>query len=79
MVCNIPGAFSEISFVSTLLCGNTFYSGLLNGAFTGLRFIGTILFVCGVAVFYYKMKKVKKEADIIISLNAKNANKDGKN
>lgn len=34
---------------------------LLNGAFTGLRFIGTILFVYGVAVFYYnyKMKKVE--------------------
>lgn len=62
VVCNIPGAFLEISFVSTLLSGNTFYSGLLNGAFTGLRFIGTILFVYGVAVFYYKMKKVKNRS-----------------
>ncbi len=58
-LCNLPELLMKINAVAEFSETSTFYSGMLNGAFTGLQIGGGCFFVAGVASIVHNIKKNK--------------------
>lgn len=60
VICNIPQALETIPFIEKMMSGKDFYSGMLNGCFAGIKIIGVIVFVYGLACYVETIKQAGK-------------------
>ena len=56
-LCNLPELLLKIKVISDFSETSTFFSGMLNGAFTGLQIGGGCFFVAGIASIVHNIKK----------------------
>ena len=63
VVCNLPSALEAIPSIKETMSSNGFFSGLLNGCFTGVRIVGIMVFACGIACYLNKVKQASENTN----------------
>ena len=54
MICNIPLILEKEAFIKEVLKGSGVFSGMLNGAFSAIMFVGILVFAYGIGCFIRK-------------------------
>lgn len=56
VICNVPGVLDDVILIKEVIEGTGFWSGVVSGSFAGIRIVGVVVFVYGLARYAQKNK-----------------------